>query len=176
MLRDHPLALIHTRPLTLRAVQSKDSLMPALPAPEALKEKVKLVALQIGVREAARQFELSEERVMKWSQRGNWFKNDPQVAEALALKEERQGVSVAVRKCPSEIVLRYGERTKLKLARTTYKTSNALSKLPEEKLLDNTAALVNTVNAAAKLHNWQAPANQTLVNINLTGQRFDRAE
>ena len=36
-------------------------------------EKVKMVALQIGVREAARQFNLPEPTVQAWSRREGWF-------------------------------------------------------------------------------------------------------
>lgn len=37
------------------------------------REAVRLLAIQIGVREAARQLGLNEDRVCKWSERGKWF-------------------------------------------------------------------------------------------------------
>ena len=38
------------------------------------REAVKVLAISVGVREAARQLGLNEERVMKWSQREGWLK------------------------------------------------------------------------------------------------------
>ncbi len=37
------------------------------------KEAVRLLAIEIGVREAARRLGLNEDRVCKWSERGKWF-------------------------------------------------------------------------------------------------------
>lgn len=132
-----------------------------------------MVAIQVGVREAARAFDLSESTVQTWSRKEGWM---TEAVETKAIADARKELRAVPSKTASEVIVKYGDKTKLKLSKATYKTSNALSKLPEEHLLGHTQALVNTVNAAAKLHNWQAPANQTLVNINLTGQRFDRAD
>ena len=47
-----------------------------MPAPlETDREQVRIVAVQIGVREAARQFGLSEETVKSWSKREGWLRD-----------------------------------------------------------------------------------------------------
>ncbi len=43
------------------------------------KEAVRMLAIEIGVRPAARQLGLDEDRVCQWSHRGNWFPALPDV-------------------------------------------------------------------------------------------------
>ena len=43
------------------------------------KEEVRLLAIEIGVREAARRLGLNEDRVCQWSKRGNWFSTPKQI-------------------------------------------------------------------------------------------------
>ena len=144
--------------------------------PQALeidRDKVKMVAIQVGVREAARAFDLPEATVQAWSRRDGWMK---EVAETQAFIQERVPVHPLSTKSPSEVIKRYGERSKLRLSKTVDKTALHLSKQTPPELLCNTQALVNTVNAASKLHNWQTPTNQALVNINLTGVRYEEGK
>lgn len=142
--------------------------MPAAPAPEELKEKVKAVALQIGVREAARQFGLDEERVLKWSARGKWFETKALVAEAVGNYQVKQQVSSAVLIDPAKVLLSVGNKSKLMLAKTVHKTAKQLHKAKDKELVLQTQALKATVDAGAKLHGWDTPSpSLTQINVNL---------
>lgn len=140
--------------------------------PQALEidhEQVKCVAIQVGYREAARQFELKEETVLKWAQREGWSNQIKQATEAVAVKVERQGLSSVVRKTPSDIMLGFKGKTKLSQAKTVYKTAKHFEKLPGEVLSKKTSEVLNNVNAAAKLWPEESQTQQPLVNINLMG-------
>lgn len=136
------------------------------------REKVKMVALQIGVREAARQFGLNENTVMAWSIRYNWF-GDKALADGV--KEaviEQRGLQAAARKSPADIVKSLGDRSKLRLSRTVDKTALHLYRQKPDKLIENTSALLNTTSAWAKLHGDVPTAPSVAIQINLGG-RFD---
>lgn len=73
------------------------------------------------------------------------------------------------------LMQKIGDRSKLRLARTVDRTAKVLHKQPDPDLVRNTQALVNTVNAASKLHNWQPSNTQPLVNINLANVKLPDA-
>lgn len=151
--------------------------MPAAPAPEELKERVKVVALQIGVREAARQFGLDEERVLKWSARGKWFETKALVAEAVGNYQVKQQVSSAVLKTPSEILATLGNKSKLRAAKLGDNTLRVLQRKAKatdgESLIPLAPVLKTTVDTLDKVHSWSTPApSMTQVNVNVAGVRL----
>lgn len=106
--------------------------------------------------------------------REGWFKTEPLKPEAQAVMErviEERSALPAVRTSPSDVLLRLGNRSKLRLARTVDRTAGTLSKLKGPILLETTQALKNTVDAASKLHGWgqDSEGSKSLVNINLLG-------
>jgi hypothetical protein len=149
-----------TNEVFLRSIFTFPEIVPGLgmqhagAASEIDKEVVKTVALQIGVREAARQFGLSEERVMKWSQRGNWFAQKELSVSMGNEKRERSGLSALVRKTPSEILLSLGSKSKLRAAKVGDNTLKAMQKRKGEALIAGSGAFLNTVNALSKVHDW----------------------
>ncbi len=46
------------------------------------KESVRMLAIEIGVRPAARKLGLNEDRVCQWSKRGNWFPTPPDAQQS----------------------------------------------------------------------------------------------
>lgn len=58
-------------------MQSTDS-QPAGSRKSVSREEVKLLAISVGVREAARQLDIPESTVQSWSARYNWFKQPEQ--------------------------------------------------------------------------------------------------
>ena len=107
--------------------------------PQALQidhEKVRAVALQIGLREAARQFGLNEDTVSAWSAREGWFRERDKQAQLvepfIAAKIERQGVAKTVASSPSEIIEDYGKTTRLRHARAAERIAERIAALSEE--------------------------------------------
>jgi hypothetical protein len=139
-------------------------------------EQVKAVAVQIGVREAARQFGLLESTVKSWSKREAWFK---QIADTTAIVEKsiaERGLRPVAAISPSEILRKLGDKSKLRAARLGDNTLKAISRKRDDALIAVAPAFKQTVDALSKVHAWDAPSqNLTQVNINLTGQRFEKA-
>lgn len=165
----------HTRQLAFRAVQSEDvrTFMPAaLPVD---REKVKMVALQVGVREAARQFELNEDTVMAWSRREAWFAQKEQTQQVVEKHIADRGMQAVARKTPSEVMLQYKGKTKLAQAKTVYKTAHHFSRLAPEVLAKKTQDVKNNVDSASKLWPEVGPDQRTLVNVNILAQRLPDA-
>jgi hypothetical protein len=130
------------------------------------KDKVKTVALQIGVREAARQFELPEGTVQAWSKREGWFK---QQAEAMEVVNGVKSLQPAATKSVSDVFLGYKGKTKLAQAKTVFKTAKAFSKLPAESLMVKTQEVKNNVDSAAKLWPEEQHGSQSVIAIQLNG-------
>lgn len=131
-------------------------------------DKVRAVAMVVGVREAARQFKLKQSVVLQWSKREGWFEHKDLQDKAVAKLQEKQGITEAVKLSQVDVLANLGDKSKLVLAKTTYKTAKTLHKQSPEELKGNTQALVNTVKVGASLHGWESqPTHNTLVNINL---------
>jgi hypothetical protein len=94
------------------------------------RESVRLLAIELGVREAARRCGLSEDRVRKWSSRYKWL-------EQKAPKRQEAAVTVVTK--PGDILLATHKeldcKTKTALAQATARTSEAAAALIETVLL-----------------------------------------
>lgn len=147
--------------------------MPA--ALEVDKDAVKLVAFQIGVREAARQFGLDEERVLKWSQREKWGEQFALVKQrtAVAMDEKRGSSNV---RSPLEVLASLGDRSKLRAAKVGDNTLKAIGKRKEDRLIASAPAYLATVNALAKVHGWgEAPASTVNLAVQINAAQVPSA-
>jgi len=133
-------------------------------------EQVRSVALQVGVREAARQFGLKASVVMKWSAEEKWFAHLQAAKDAQLALQAKQGITV---KTSGDVMLGYGEKTKLNSAKTLYKTSKGFAKKTPDELLKLTQQVKNNVDSAAKVFGWEEKQDhRTLVNINLLSSDY----
>lgn len=118
-------------------------------------DEVRLVALQIGVREAARQFGLEEDTVKKWSSREGWLRkaaDEEEKAEGWKMKlREQQGLSPIV-PTAAEILRKYSGNTRLKLASVVDKQANCLDEKDPDELLLMAQTVKTVVDSACKLH------------------------
>lgn len=134
--------------------------MPA--ALEVDREHVKLIAFQVGTREAARQLGLSEETVLQWSKREKWQEQFAQAKQAKELKIDRQEVKSVVRTNPLEAIARLGDKSKLRAAKVGDNTLRAISRRKEDRLIASAPAYLATVNALAKVHGWGSERGSTV--------------
>jgi len=128
--------------------------------PQALeidRDEVKLIALSVGVREAARQYGLPEATVQAWSARYGWFAQREQevaiVEAAKELKRERQGLQ-PIATSPAEILKRTGPNTRAKLAIAVEKQAESLAETDAQELVLMAQTVTTVINGAAKLHSW----------------------
>ena len=142
--------------------------------PQALavdREQVRIVAVQIGVREAARQFELNEDTVSAWSAREGWFTRKEQeeelVERAKWQKQERQGLQASASKTAAEILRDYDGDTRLSLARGINSGARHVSTLDGQEILMASQQISHLAKSAALVHRWGGDAMTNVMNINL---------
>ena len=143
--------------------------MPA--ALEIDREQVRIVAVQIGVREAARQFGLPEATVQAWSAREEWFakkREQEQIVEsARNQKIERQGLQPVATKTAAEVLRDYSGTTRLSHAKVADKVAKSLEIKDADELLVNMQNVLSAGKHAALVHGWQAGTGGTSVRLDL---------
>lgn len=125
--------------------------------------EVKTLALAIGVREAARQLEISEEAVMKRCSREGWLREQREIVEvqqtAIAEKRVRQGLSATVRTA-ADVMKTWDGETRFDLAKGLRAGAATVADMDGQEVL-MAAQQVNTlVKSAALVHGWS---------VNITG-------
>lgn len=135
-------------------------------------ELVRAVAIRVGVREAARQYELSEERVLKWSQREGWFKHTQAVEAAIVTKQENKGLSSIVRKSPTDILLQSGPKDKLLVATVARKAVKTIKRKSGDALIADMQPLKAATDVLKVAHGWGSESGNSLalVQVNINSQ------
>ena len=114
------------------------------PATQIDKESVRMLAIEFGVREAARRCGLNEDTVCSWAKRGAWF-----ASPAIIYNKP-----VKALQAPGDIMLhelRTHEReTRLSLARSARK----LATEAESAELGQSSHVLNVAKTAAVVHKW----------------------
>lgn len=122
---------------------------------EAQREAVKVLAIAVGVREAARQTGLEENRVLKWSERYRWFKNEPKPQPPTVRKDNVITVikpSDALANALSED----GKETKLSLSRSIRKAAKHVdTELDGREVFQGSDKVKHLVGAASMVHGWE---------------------
>jgi hypothetical protein len=113
------------------------------------RESVRLLAIELGVREAARRCGLSEDRVRKWSSRYKWL-------EQRAPKQQKAAVTVVTK--PGDVLLATHKelegRTKSGLARATARAAEEAAKAAKPLPVSNTVHLRDLAASAARIFGW----------------------
>lgn len=144
------------------------------------REAVKVLAKAIGLREAARRMGLSEQRVMKWSQRdptGPWIKN----ADNSSLSTPSVTGSTLQQACPQSVrtpsdamdsaLKDDAKQTKISLSKGIRKAATFISEQPGVLLFTGADRVKQIVGAASQLHGWEQSSQGGSISLNiLTGQ------
>lgn len=134
------------------------------------REAVKVLAIAVGVREAARRLGLSEERVMKWSSRDQWFKQpDPVRLPPTVTKNQ-----VSTVRKPSDalanVLKERSNKTKLHLSKYVLDASKKAEQSKGE--LKHAKAVKEVAGTASLIHSWQEKEQGSgPLNLNLLGGR-----
>jgi hypothetical protein len=117
--------------------------------PPVDRESVRLLAIELGVREAARRCGLSEDRVRKWSSRYKWL-------EQRAPKQQEAVVTTVT--APGDILLQEHKsletKTKTALAQVTARAAEAASKAEKPIDVSSTSHLRDLAQSAARIFGW----------------------
>ncbi len=133
------------------------------------REEVRMLALEIGVREAARRLGLNEDRVCKWSERGNWFSTPKHINSSQALVSTVSRPSVVL---TDEITRLEGE-TRTSLARS----AAHLAKQGESAELNASGHVRNAAQVAQIAFKWrddEKPSHFTLNQLNINTLAIDQ--
>ncbi len=143
--------------------------MPRPTSTHEQRQSAKLLASQVGVREAARQLGLNENRVMQWSARYHWnLKDKNHVHNGAAVVQDcKQIVSMTFDSLAS-----LGKTTKLAIANTTDKAARRFEEMEPTQIIDKSDKLMNITKVAATIHGWNDAATTGPLNLNvLSGGR-----
>lgn len=117
------------------------------------REAVKILAIAVGVREAARQLNLNEDTVCSWAKRGQWFKQKPQPpSNAIDLQALQAKPSQAL----AEALAEDGKETKLSLSRAARRTAKSVEMMDGEDIYASADKFKHVVGAASQLYGWEA--------------------
>ncbi len=127
------------------------------PATQIDKESVRMLAIEFGVREAARRCGLNEDRVRQWSSRKQWF----------APPKDVQNANVTTVTTPGDVLaseLQTHEReTRLSLARSARK----LATEAESAKLNESNHILNVAKTAGIVHKWNDEKQNVSFSLNV---------
>jgi hypothetical protein len=128
------------------------------------REAVRVLAIELGAREAARRLGLNPNTVLSWAKRDNWELPNRKggatkaSANAITLQSKPGDVLLATHK-------ELEERTKSGLARATARAAEAAANAAEPLPVGNTAQLRDLAASAARVFGWdQGPHTAVQVN------------
>lgn len=135
---------------------------------ETFREQTRALAMQIGLRPAARALGLSEHRVLKWSQRGKW-----------QIGQLRPPLTNAIQplssNCPqpldvlANVMAHEADRTRSAMARTSRRAFEACDTLQDAQLheMERAIALEKHGRNASVAHAWNSNSQTVAVQVNL---------
>lgn len=132
--------------------------MPAAQRTPIDREAVKTLAIAVGVREAARQLDLSESTVKSWSTRERWFAQPDRVHLPPTLEKAHNPLASSASKPSSALVnvlADESKKTRLKLSRAAYKAAKTFAKRPGDAIIADSQALRHVTAVAATVHGWE---------------------
>jgi len=142
--------------------------------PPVDREAVRVLAIELGARQAARRLGLNEKTVLSWSHRYKW--NLPSRRNV-----GRPAISaVSLQSKPGDVLLathkELEERTKSGLARATARAAEAAATSPEPLQVNNTAHLRDLAQSAARIFGWDSdkPAGNTYNTLVVTTEQLQQ--
>lgn len=130
---------------------------------------VRVLAVAVGVREAARRMGIGEDTVCQRSARENWLQDVPEAQRALYRRKEcKQPVSTTPASAMADVLKEDSRETRLGHSRFSRKVADDLNSLEgrDERLAAVGAALQNA-KAASLVHGWSGSNGQSAVRLDV---------
>lgn len=131
-----------------------------MPAGQALAvdwAEVRTLALAVGIREAARQLDISEDAALQRAYREQWLNKAQEEREkqrvAIQVLRDKQGLSSTVITAADALSIT-GQSSRAKLAITVDKQATELAGMDGQELLVMAPTVKMVVDSASKLHGW----------------------
>lgn len=144
----------------------------AVPMPRPINwEAVKALAAVVGVREAARRMELSEDRVRQRSCREKWL-DSPDARKAVQLAHnartmEKSVTTLSPAALISSEIASLGSKTRLSLARGVSKAAEHVESLSGSEILEKSADVKAVAQTADLVHGWKDAAPQVKIRLDV---------
>ena len=138
------------------------------------KEAVRLLAIEIGVREAARRMDLNEDTVCQWSRRFDWFPTSPKSNEVRAVSSVSKPGDIAL----AELAKHEGQ-TRLTLAKYASNAAAAIHKSVHPAKYTRQAGDIAKVMAVVHRQDQDKQSAQfslNVLNLNMFSEPLDTPE
>lgn len=128
-------------------------------------------AAGVGLREMARATGISENTLLSRAAKEGWTQQIEEAKALATVKVDEQSKAIGGSLAVINALQKYGDKTKLRLAKGISKGSLAVSKMSGEAIVEKAGNVKCLVDGASKLHGWGQDSEKggTLVNINLLG-------
>jgi hypothetical protein len=117
------------------------------------REAVRVLAIELGAREAARRLGLNPNTVLSWAKRYNW-----ELPNRKGGATKASANAITLQSKPGDVLLathrELGERTKSGLAQATARAAEAVAEAAEPLPVSNTAQLRDLAASAARIFGW----------------------
>lgn len=155
---------------------------PNEPAPEQKRvpvnwEAVRVLAVAVGVREAARRLGISEEATKKRCTREGWLEN-PQVRAVTAQSvRDRSAITVSPQMSPAMVlqgeIHALGLKSRLGLARGLNRASEVVETMEGAHVLAQAQNIKATAQSLSLVHGWDKSTPATKIRLEMTGSRLE---
>jgi hypothetical protein len=134
-------------------------------------EAVRALAMVVGVREAARRMELSEDRVRQRSHREGWLASESakravQIANANRVAEKSVTTLSPAALIHAEIAT-LGSKTRLSLARGIAKAGEHIETMDGQEILIDAQNIKSVAQTADLVHGWKDAAPQVKIRLDV---------
>ena len=146
--------------------------MPVIDSVDIDWPSVRLLAITVGVREAARRLGISEEATMKRSQREGWLATpETRHAAARSVQERAPSALSAAVRTPAQVMAQelteLGGKSRISLARGLHKAASRVEEMPGDEVLANASDISSTVKSLSTVHGWSAQAPSAKINLSV---------
>jgi hypothetical protein len=123
--------------------------------PPVDREAVRVLAIELGAREAARRLGLNPNTVLSWSKRDNW-----ELPSRKGGATQASANAITLQSKPGDVLLATHRelegRTKTGLAQATVRAAEAAAKAKKPLEVSNTAQLRDLATSAARVFGWDS--------------------
>lgn len=134
------------------------------------REAVKVLAIAVGCREAARRLNLNENTVISWSNRDKWFPKDGTIQSPAKTGTPRIQSAIKPSDALANVLRERSDKTKLHLSKYVLDASKKAAASKGE--LKHAKAVKEVAGTGSLIHSWQEKEQGSgPLNLNLLGGR-----
>lgn len=135
------------------------------------REQVRMLVLSVGVREAARSLNLSENTVSAWSARYSWLADTrpkPPVDKPASMISASTA-SISPVKAMEGVLERRSKLTRFALSKVALRGALHASQMKGDEILTKSKEIKDLTSIASTVGGWEEGTNLTQINIGLMG-------